>query len=561
MRSPMFGSAIWLALAATSVAQSQYGYNQLPVRQDSELIAANFPDVDVELRAPAFLEPGSIPSGFANGTEPATSHKDMESFMQSLADKHEWMTYNVLNFTSEEGRSFPYVHLSSSASTATDKVRVWYQGSVHGNEPAGDQAALAFLGKLDANTTYAASLLDRLEIIVLPRYNPDGNYYFQRTLATNYDPNRDHVKLARTQTRQIKEIFSKFSPHISIDAHEYGAPTRYLNYVPASDGLYSAAKNLNIHPLIRNMSESVFAPAIGAHMESLGLRWEPYVTGSASNGVINFAEAGTDAKIGRNNMGLSQAITFLTETRGIYLADQQFQRRTVASLAMAEAIIDTAAEKAAEVLEAVEGGREDFIKSNAPVVITDFSDVIDRPFKLIDINNGSVVQVPVRFASTTPANANLTRARPEAYLIPPAWADLAERMRVAGLEVATLSDGYAGAAEALTITSTTIARSYYEGVIRVTATTNTTTKDIKLPPGTFSVSTRQKNAALAMVALEPENIDSYVSFNIVPAEVGPIDFHPATPTLAMLGIVGNLGRRAMKPPYVAALGTNRGLPL
>lgn len=33
------------------------------------------------------------------------------------------------------------------------------------------------------------------------------------------------------------------------------------------------------------------------------------------------------------------------------------------------------------------------------------------------------------------------------------------------------------------------------------------------------------------------------------------------PTLAMLGIVGNLGRRAMKPPYVAALGTNRGLPL
>lgn len=77
MRSPMFGSAIWLALAATSVAQSQYGYNQLPVRQDSELIAVNFPDVDVELRAPAFLEPGSIPSGFANGTEPATSHKDM----------------------------------------------------------------------------------------------------------------------------------------------------------------------------------------------------------------------------------------------------------------------------------------------------------------------------------------------------------------------------------------------------------------------------------------------------------------------------------------------------
>jgi hypothetical protein len=41
-----------------------------------------------------------------------------------------------------------------------------------------------------------------------------------------------------------------------------------------------------------------------------------------------------------------------------------------------------------------------------------------------------------------------------------------------------------------------------------------------LPAGSFLVSTRQKNAGLALNALEPENIDSYASFNIIPLEVG-----------------------------------------
>jgi predicted deacylase len=152
---------------------------------------------------------------------------------------------------------------------------------VHGNEPAGDEAALALLGAMDADPTWAAGFLEKLDIIVLPRYNPDGNAYFQRTLATNFDPNRDHTKLARQQTRDIKQWFSTFAPHIAIDMHEYGARSRYAgNYSNAADGMYSAAKNLNIHPAIRELAETVFAPAIGASLESKGLRGEPYITAS-----------------------------------------------------------------------------------------------------------------------------------------------------------------------------------------------------------------------------------------------------------------------------------------
>jgi hypothetical protein len=440
------------------------------------------------------------------------------------------MSYRTTDFQSEEGKSFPYVYLSESntesigAVNGSNKVRVYLQAAVHGNEPAGDQSLLALLGKMDANQTWTASLLERLDILVLPRYNPDGVEYFQRTLTTNFDPNRDHIKLARQQTRDLKQFFNSFAPHVAVDMHEYGASSTYGgSYKHASDGLFSAAKNLNIHPEIRRLSEEVFAENVGSAMEAADLRWEPYVTGSTNStpgSTIAFAEAGSDGKIGRNAMGLTQSVTFLCEMRGIGIADQEFKRRTLAGLTMAEAIIQTAADNADEVYETIENSIDDFINGQDGIVVTDSSNTTNRPFSMVDINNGSVVQVPVEFSGTTPVTGNLTRERPEAYLIPQAWANLAERLRVFGLEVEELQNPFRGQVETYNITSAEFATGYYEGTVLVTATTEPKTTEVDLPAGSFLVSTRQKNAALAFVALEPENIDSFVAFNLLPVEVG-----------------------------------------
>jgi hypothetical protein len=440
------------------------------------------------------------------------------------------MSYHAAEFQSEEGKSFPYVYLSESNEESTgavnesSKVRVYLQAAVHGNEPAGDQSLLALLGKMDANQTWTASLLEKLDILVLPRYNPDGVEYFQRTLATNFDPNRDHIKLARQQTRDLKQLFNSFSPHVAVDMHEYGASSIYGgSYKHASDGLFSAAKNLNIHPEIRRLSEELFAENMGSALEAADLRWEPYVTGSTNStpgSTIAFAEAGSDAKIGRNAMGLTQSIVFLCEMRGIGIADQEFKRRTLAGLTMAESVIQTAADNAEDVYDTVENGIEEFIGGQTEIVVTDSSNVTTRPFSMVDITNGSVVQVPVEFSGTTPVTANLTREKPEAYLIPKAWADLAERLRVFGLEVDTLPNAFRGEVETYNITSAEFADGYYEGTVLVTATAEPKTVEVSLPAGSFLVSTRQKNAGLAYVALEPENIDSFVAFNLLPVEVG-----------------------------------------
>lgn len=41
-------------------------------------------------------------------------------------------------------------------------------------QPGGDQGALAFLGQLAHNASHAAAVLSNVELLVFPRYNPDG---------------------------------------------------------------------------------------------------------------------------------------------------------------------------------------------------------------------------------------------------------------------------------------------------------------------------------------------------------------------------------------------------
>ncbi|KAI8312178.1 Carboxypeptidase 2 [Colletotrichum sp. SAR11_59] len=496
-----------------------YASNQVEVIPDTEVVAANFPEVEgVELLSPAFANPDSVP-----GNSRCT-----------LAARNEWMTYHNPDFKSEEGRTIPYVYLSTTKripdslashanASVPGKVRIWMQGGVHGNEPGGDQALLALLGRFDANATWAASILDKVDIMMLPRYNPDGVAYFQRYFATNFDPNRDHTKLARQQTRDIKKLVIGFAPHVGVDCHEY-SPTQAWGtkeqWIDAQDGQFSAMKNANIHADIRNISEAVFANAIAAAMEKRGLRWGPYVVGSDGTDDIVLEETTGDAKIGDSSVALSQAIMFLTETRGIGLADQHFQRRVATGLTMVETIVQTAADHAEEVYQTVENARTKFIESTEDIVITESPRPTNISWQFIEAETGTLVDIPVQFLNTTPVVANLTRARPEAYVFSKAWADVAERLRVAGVTVQTLEFDFSSEVEALNVTSASVAASKYEGVARSTMETAIVKKEVKIPAGGFWVSTRQKNAAHAFVTLEPEGIDSYATFNILPVNVG-----------------------------------------
>ncbi|PSK56594.1 hypothetical protein B9Z65_6218 [Elsinoe australis] len=507
--------------------QATYGGNYLSVSRDSETVSRAFPEVEgIELLSPAFTNLDTLPEGWRNGTEGPTSDTELDYFYRTLADRNDWLTYQAADFRSEEGRAIPYLFLSDPDSQARNetKLKVYIQAAIHGNEPAADQSVATLLGKMDRNQTWTASLLERLDIKILPRYNTDGVSYFQRALACNLDGNRDHIKLARQQSRDIKQVFMDYNPHISIDMHEFTAPTIYGGaYQPGADALISGGINPNIHPDIRALLLDGFIPSIGSRLVANGLRWEPYVTGTANStpgSAIELEEAVTEARTGRNAYGLTQTVSFLFELRGIRLADQHFQRRVATGLIKLEAALEYARDNFDTVLSTIDSARADFISSTEPIVVTDYFTRTNRTFTLVNRATGAIEQVPVTFFDSTPSVANLTRARPEAYLIPRTWADVVDKLRNFGLEVQELDYEYRGTVEALNITSSELEGALYEGAVLNAVTTESFEKEVALPSGSFVVSTRQKNAGLAFIALEPENIDSFVAFNIIPLEEG-----------------------------------------
>ena len=82
----MFGKAVTLiGLSVVSVASAtQYGYNHVPTQKNTDLVAANFKDVDIDLYSPAFLNPDKIQAGFSEGTQGATSQDDFGQYFAYL---------------------------------------------------------------------------------------------------------------------------------------------------------------------------------------------------------------------------------------------------------------------------------------------------------------------------------------------------------------------------------------------------------------------------------------------------------------------------------------------
>ncbi|KAL4728228.1 hypothetical protein ACLX1H_004970 [Fusarium chlamydosporum] len=517
-------------LLGGAAAQISYAGNKVPFTKESDEVATNFPDVDGKIYSPAFLKPDEVAKGFVNGTAAPHSQQALEQFLSTLASRNDWMTYHNPVFTSEEGRSIPYVVLTSSKSllqatpmtdgNSTTKVRVWMQGLVHGNEPAGEEGLLALLGKMDAEPEWTASVLEKLDIMILPRYNPDGAAYFQRYLATSFDPNRDHTKMASQQTMDVKALNLKFNAHVHLDCHEYGARRQltYDNktYLPSQDNQFSAFKNPNVHKDIRSLAESLFVPKVHTALKDKNLTTSGYVVAFQEEGEgIRLQDFVTDTR-GEVTVFMGQGLAFLSETRGIGLGDQYFKRRTTAGMTAALTVLQTAADNAERIYETVETARADFITNDQEIIVRDQPRWTNATWSYINAETGELTQVPVQFGNNTPPANNLTRSRPQAYIFSRAWSSAATKLRAAGLTVDELAVDFEGEVEAYNITEATLAPQKYEGVALTTVNTEMLTKKMKFPAGAYWVSTRQQHAAQAFVRLEPEHPDGFVTFNIFP---------------------------------------------
>ncbi|KAI1033778.1 hypothetical protein LB503_011057 [Fusarium chuoi] len=77
----------------------QYGENWAPTTKDSDLVSANFPNVNITLRSPAFLNPEKVPARFSNGTEGPTDDIELG---QTINVDASGILANILKITLSE---------------------------------------------------------------------------------------------------------------------------------------------------------------------------------------------------------------------------------------------------------------------------------------------------------------------------------------------------------------------------------------------------------------------------------------------------------------------------
>lgn len=148
------------------------------------------------------------------------------------------------------------------------------------------------------------------------------------------DGNRDHMTLESPELTALHQEFNRYAPEVVIDAHEYDVGQKQFEDIGASgalkyhDLLILSGKNLNIPESIRFTSNELYVNGVRETLTNKGFSNDLYYTNTrGKDGKIDLYEGGTDARIGRNALALSPALSFLVESRGIGIGREDFTRR------------------------------------------------------------------------------------------------------------------------------------------------------------------------------------------------------------------------------------------
>ena len=488
-------------------------------------VAARFPDPAVTYRTPAF-EPGR--SSFTSNAELQSALRALE---QGASPTNGQTEVKLLALgTSQKGLPLQALLFTRQASAdaaslrASTRPTVLLVGQQHGDEPAGSEALLVLAQQLASGPLQG--LLDRINVLLLPRANPDGAAARQRLTASGIDANRDHLLLKTPEAQAQAQLVRDYQPLVVVDAHEYTVVGRYLekfNSVQRFDALVQYAMTANLPPFISKASEEWFRQPLLASLNQQGLSVEWYYTTSTDLADKKISMGGAQPDTGRNVNGLKNAVSILIETRGVGIGSLHLGRRVHTHVTAMSSVLGSAAARASDLLKlrqfvdnevAAQACLGEMVVEAAPTAS-------EYALTMLDPVTGADKVVNVEWASSLVLNALKSRPRPCGYWLAADQADAVQRLRGLGVRVSQLSE--AGVLRAETYRETArevgvrqdVRGSIADGggVLRLKVELVGALLDA--PLGSYYVGLDQPLANLVIAALEPDTQNSYLANGIV----------------------------------------------
>ena len=329
----------------------QYSVQMMDYKPDDPTL---WPDYQEAFSTPAFDD--------GHAAHQSTTQPELEAFIKDLDDADDRM-YIYSAGKSAYGQDVPLVIFTatdlSEAQTLEQaaellrengKLTLHYQGHIHGNEPAGGEAALAMIKRLDSDS--GTALTDKINIYVIPRLNPDGaQKYTRKTAATNVDPNRDLFKLGEVETRNLVKAVQLLEPQIMIDSHEYTAN------IYKEEGVYA---DMQVSPgFVTDPKEELASLSLAlvqdvfGKLEEQGLSYKYYLDTLNSENVTTV----------RDYFCRQGKLTFVLESMGINYGNTTLGRRTVGHMISAWQIMEQVAAQPQLYLDAVNRWKENTVNA------------------------------------------------------------------------------------------------------------------------------------------------------------------------------------------------------
>jgi zinc carboxypeptidase len=472
-----------------------------------------------------------------------SSYADVRGFLDSL----QLLTRDVRVGTlaiSAEGRAVPYVIASrplvASAAEAqrSGKPVIYLQANIHAGEVEGKEAAQMLLRDLTRGEL--RPLLDRLVILVVPIYNPDGNERWgpgernrpgqngpepvgQNTNGQRLNLNRDYVKMEAPETRGAAAFLLAWDPDFFIDLHTTNGS--YHGYVLT----YAPGLNPNINPAVALVRDRLL-PMLRERMQ------QRYHQPTFSYG--NFRNQNPDSltqgwetydarpRFGTNWMGLRGRLSILSE--GYSNAD--FRTRVSATYHFVREVLQLAADQRDQIKAAVHDAdrfRPESIAVRSTLAPPEPQEVVAEITEEAGEGTGGYARrrrTGVYRTIKMPVFDRFTAARKEAlpagYLLPARFAEIVELLRRHGIVVERLSAPVRASAQTFGVDSITV-DSLFEGhrSVEVEGRWSSEPADTALTTGWFLVRTDQPLGTLAGYLLEPASEDGVVTWNLLDREL------------------------------------------